>query len=109
VSSPVESFADSTTTWYSPTSNFASIVTPRSPLPVPPPPGPMPARPKPKLPVTSIGGSGAHGSFSQYSTSRGAPIWSTCSNTALGSVFTSSFCSTVGTGITSAKASGAPL
>ena len=51
---------------------------------------------------------GAHGSCSQYSTSRGADSESTRSKTVMGRVLTSSFFSTTGTGTTMAKSSGGP-
>ena len=51
---------------------------------------------------------GRQGSCSQYSTSRGAVNASMWSNTVEGSVLTSSFLRTTGTGTTSAKFSGGP-
>jgi hypothetical protein len=108
VSSPVDSVADRITTSYSPTVNCASIVTPRSAPALAsshwghPPPIDLVAH-------TSYGGcSGAHGSCSQYSTSRGAPIASTLPNTSSGSVLTFSSWSTTGTGTTIAKSDGGP-
>ncbi len=58
--------------------------------------------------MASSGMGGMHGSCSQYSTRRGAVSESMWSNTVDGSVLTSSFFRTTGTGTTSAKFSGGP-
>jgi hypothetical protein len=107
VSSPVDSFADKITTLYSPTSNCASMVTPRSRGEPPPFGGALSAA------IMSIIGSGGyiigmHGSCSQYSTRRGAASLSTRSNTSLGRIFTSFSDSTTGTGTTIAKSAAGP-
>ncbi len=86
---------------YSPTENFASTFTPRS-------------RGIESFPMASaIEGPmltlERQRSTSVYiSTSRGAASASMRSKAPLGSVFTFSFCSTTGTGMTSAKSSGGP-
>ena len=51
---------------------------------------------------------GSHGSCSQYSTSRGAVRASSRANSSRGSVFTSAFLRTTGTGTTIANRSGGP-
>jgi hypothetical protein len=73
-SRPAASLADKIAIWYSPTVNCASIVTPKSSrsLLARVRAAPSWARPVPK-PLLYFG-SGTHGSFSQYSTRRGAPI-----------------------------------
>ena len=106
VSSPVESFAERITIWYSATVNCASIFTPRSADRAAIDDGDIDG-----MPAIGLGSwiSGPHGSCSQYSTRRGAPICSTCSNTLGDRVFTSPSCSTSGTGTIIANASGGPL
>ena len=108
VSSPAASLADRITIWYSPTVNWASTVTPRSwgLLACRGAEGTIDAPERDRLAYST---GGAHGSCSQYSTSRGAPIRSMLANTALGKVLTSCSLSTTGTGITIANAEGGPL
>ena len=107
VSSPDESVADRMTIWYSPLTNWASILTPRSSAPSAALPFFIIGLPPPIAP-NRYSRLGAQGSCSQYSTRRGADSESTRSNTSAGSVLTSSLCSTTGTGTTMAKFSGGP-
>src|SRR5262245_39213331 len=91
LSSPVESRALRITISYSPTTNWASILTPS--LAEPFGDGAVGGGGTAPAPSASSIGS-QHGSCSQYSTSRGADSASMCSNTSCGKVLTSSLCNT---------------